>query len=64
MKRPGVRKIDVSTDGSLYLRMYSMTDQRLQRITSTTALRFGFLLEKRILSAENGDGNYYVLIAG
>ena len=38
-----------------------MTDQRFQRITSMPALHFGFLLEKRILTAEKVDGNYYVL---
>ena len=43
---------------SLPTDQYSMTDQRFQRITLTTALRFGFLLEKGI-DCRKCRWNYY-----
>ena len=36
----------VSADRSLFNWMYRMTDQRFQRITSTTALHFSFVFKK------------------
>ena len=42
-------EILMSAIKSLFNRMHSMTDQKFQRITSTTALYFGFIFKKKRL---------------